>query len=658
MRVSHAAYLVSASILVLATIVTLVLIWASGLLKKPYQVVDEYNTIRQAVTVDFRSDIQSYFESGDATKLHKAEKLIFGIQEKNLPKLPIEISELLYPSLKKISDAVKTKLRGSGKQGADPQMLLKNSERQMQGVIDSVADYSLEGRGLNPKVAYDYLLFSNELNQLLQSLISARQNLISLKDQNKKEMIEDYLDKMKSTLTKIKKLPKMGIYEKEEEDDFANLLGGNDSADDNNSQVDKIDTSISEISSLIKRYLNDIETTQKQIIKVENSRLMVKLLSEELELNIKKADQQILSWRDEIESKVFAVFIVIIGIMFFMAIAIFSFLSLGVLKPLNLISRKMEEISQGEANLNVRLHLRGKNELSEMSNAFNLFVSKVADLVSEVKNTTIDLHSNAQNANEMISDSKQMVIDQQERTTQIAAAMHEMSATIEEIRSNIMTSDAIVSETNQKAIGVEKFSQESSRIFDQLANEIDEASTVIQKLSDDSKKVETVMDVIRQIAEQTNLLALNAAIEAARAGDNGRGFAVVADEVRVLAQRTQNSIEEIRQIIDSLLKGANDGADVMQGSAVKMKNAVEKHSEISDIFCEITSSISNISQMSASVATATEEQSYGVAEIAQNVEGIKLLSDTISESVVSAAKASESINSLSTNLDELVRQFE
>lgn len=658
MRISYATYLVSAAILLVASVFTIVLIWASGLLKEPYEVVDNYNRVRQEVTIGFRGYIQCYFESGDATKLHEAEKLITGVKKQLLPKLPPEIAGLLAPSITKLDDAVKTKLRGSGKQGADPQMLLKNAERQMQGEIDSIVDYSREGRGHYPEFAYDYLLFSNDLNMQLQKVIAARQDLIALQDSRKKEMIEDYLGQMSSILKKIENLPGMGIYEEAEEDDFASLMGGDDSEEDETEQVDKIDAYLSQLNSLINRYLNDIETTQRQVATVEESKALVESVSNEVDEQIKKADQQILTWRNRIEEKVFSVFTIIIGVMFIMALATYVFLSFGVLKPLRLIAQKMHAISQGDANLKVRLQIKGRNELTEVGDAFNLFVEKVGELVEEVKGTAEQLHIGAGKANEMARVSKDKVVDQQQRTTQIAAAMHEMSATIEEIRSNSVRSDGIVSETNQRALGIEEHSAETSAIFDQLASEISRASSVIQTLAEDSKKVETVMDVIREIAEQTNLLALNAAIEAARAGDNGRGFAVVADEVRILAQRTQNSIEEIRQIIDSLLGGANNGAEVMQKSADKMKGAVGKLSEITEIFTEITVSIGDISQMTASIATATEEQSYGVAEIAQNVEGIKELSDSISDNVIQAADANAEMNRLTDKLDGLVKRFD
>ncbi|THB69222.1 MAG: methyl-accepting chemotaxis protein [Gammaproteobacteria bacterium] len=657
MKISHATYIVSVTILILAASVTLVLIWASGLLKQPYMVVDTYNNLREQVTVEFYGHIQEYFSTGDAAFLHKAEKQINTVESDLIPKLPAEIGTLLLPSIQTLQDAVKTKLRGSGKLGADSQLLLKNAERQIQFSIDSIIDYSREGRSAYPALAYDYLNLGSELGKSIQQVIETRHNLIEFQDLKARQNLEEQLATMNSILVKIRELPPMGVMEEEEEDDFASIMGGDEESENKHEAIDKIIGYTDQLSGQINRYLQDIDTTQKQIKQVNNSKALLSNITAEIKGQIAKADKQITVWRRDIEERVFTVFATIVAVMFIVALATYFLLHDRILKPLNLVTTSMKQISEGDANLNVRLNMRGKCELTQLGNAFDLFINNIGDLVDEVKVATKELVGNAADAHDMVSKSKDMVVEQQEKTGHIAAAMHEMSATIDEIKSHSARSHEVVSETNSSALGIAKRSGETTTVFDQLSSEIGQASTVIQDLAHDSKKVEAVMDVIREVAEQTNLLALNAAIEAARAGDSGRGFSVVADEVRVLAQRTQNSVEEIRNIIDSLLDGANSGADIMQKSAVRMKDVVQQVNEITDIFSDVSNSIDGISQMTTSIATATEEQSVGISDIAQNVEGIKLNADEISSSVINAAHANESMSEQFDKLDRLVERF-
>ena len=168
------------------------------------------------------------------------------------------------------------------------------------------------------------------------------------------------------------------------------------------------------------------------------------------------------------------------------------------------------------------------------------------------------------------------ILQQQSEISQVATAMNEMTATVQEVAKNISSTAHAAKEAHDETSSGGEVVEQNIKVIQQLAGQTETASNVIHKVEEDSGSIGTVLDVIKGIAEQTNLLALNAAIEAARAGEQGRGFAVVADEVRTLASRTQQSTEEINEMIEKLQSGAGQAVQVMSQSQEQTHSAVEQ----------------------------------------------------------------------------------
>ena len=180
---------------------------------------------------------------------------------------------------------------------------------------------------------------------------------------------------------------------------------------------------------------------------------------------------------------------------------------------------------------------------------------------------------------------------------------------------------------------------------------------LIDGLSSRTEQIEKVTQVIQSIASQTNLLALNAAIEAARAGDLGRGFAVVADEVRSLAQRTQNSTEEIELMISSIQQGTGATVGALQSSAEQASHTLRRANSAGQALEKITASISQINQRNLVIASAAEQQALVAREVDQNLVTIRDLSTQTAAGATQTSAASQELSRLAIDLNGLVTRF-
>lgn len=242
------------------------------------------------------------------------------------------------------------------------------------------------------------------------------------------------------------------------------------------------------------------------------------------------------------------------------------------------ISELQRVIIDVEANgdLTHRAIVMQNDELGQMGGAFNSMLDKLQGFVSGVNGASGSLSASSQQLAAISEQTHQGVLQQQSETELVATAMNEMSATAQEVANNAASAaNAALSADDQakEGRGIVDTTINSIRA---LSTEVDKAAQVIQQLEEGAQDIGRVLEVIGGIAEQTNLLALNAAIEAARAGEQGRGFAVVADEVRTLAQRTQESTQEIKSMIESLQQSSHEAVSVMERVISRLRSVLSR----------------------------------------------------------------------------------
>ena len=321
------------------------------------------------------------------------------------------------------------------------------------------------------------------------------------------------------------------------------------------------------------------------------------------------------------------------------------------------VAKSLQDIASGDADLTIQLKSKGKDEVGELVRWFNTFVQRLRSIIGEVVNSTTHLAAAAEQMSNIVMQAKDGASHQQQETEQLASATNEMTSTIENMAQYASEAAQAAQHADKESVGGKEVVAATILTIDALVSEVEMTANAIHKLDQESTNIGKVLDVIRDIADQTNLLALNAAIEAARAGEQGRGFAVVADEVRVLAQRSSQSTNEIREIIERLQKEARDAVQVMQSGRAKAKESAGQAARAGTALEVITSKVSGINKMNTEIASTAAQQTAVAEEINKNITNINTIAQQTAEGAVQTAAASEELAGLAMRLQGLVGQF-
>ncbi|MBU0565469.1 methyl-accepting chemotaxis protein [Stutzerimonas kunmingensis] len=359
---------------------------------------------------------------------------------------------------------------------------------------------------------------------------------------------------------------------------------------------------------------------------------------------------------DETASSAFNGVVVAMLLAAVLTVALALLLTRSIVRPLNEAVSVAEIVASGD--LTRCIQVIGRDEPARLLTALGSMQASLRETIQRIADSSSQLASAAEELNVVTEDSTRGLHQQNHEIEQAATAVNEMTAAVDEVARNAVATSEASRESDDTAQHGRQQVIRTVESIGLLANDVTQTASEVERLAGQVRDISKVLDVIRSIAEQTNLLALNAAIEAARAGDAGRGFAVVADEVRALAHRTQQSTQEIEQMIGDVHQGTDKAVHAMQLSNERARTTLDLARAAGEALDGIASAISQISERNLVIASASEEQAQVAREVDRNLVNIRDLSLQSSAGANQTSAASQELARLAIDLNGLVARFQ
>ncbi|EKO3974235.1 methyl-accepting chemotaxis protein [Vibrio fluvialis] len=326
-------------------------------------------------------------------------------------------------------------------------------------------------------------------------------------------------------------------------------------------------------------------------------------------------------------------------------------------KPLLRLKDLVADLSRGNGDLTQRLDVTSKDEIGQISSSINRFIEQLQGMFIQVSSSSSQIDGAVNQLSSQSASNVHMLQSHTVETEQVIAAIEEMSATAASIAQSAADAAKLTELTNTYADESKHTVNDAVNSVTELESDVAEMSYTIGTMSEDTKQISTVLQVIGDIAEQTNLLALNAAIEAARAGEQGRGFAVVADEVRALAARTQQSTAQINDMLSKLRQTSDNVVNKMESTRRSCEATSDSTHKVMESLNTVTTSVVEINDLNTLMATSAEQQSQVTGEISRNMAAIQSLIGQLNQNASDTDLISRELGDTSNGLSHVVGQF-
>lgn len=326
-------------------------------------------------------------------------------------------------------------------------------------------------------------------------------------------------------------------------------------------------------------------------------------------------------------------------------------------KPLMRLKALVADLSQGDGDLTQRLDVASQDEIGQISASINRFIEQLQGMFIEVSQSSSQIDSAIALLGEQSRSNVTALNAHTVETEQVITAIEEMNATAGSIAQSATDAAKLTETATSYASESKVVINHAVSSVNALETDVTDMAGTIAAMSEDTRQIEGVLQVIGEIAEQTNLLALNAAIEAARAGEQGRGFAVVADEVRALASRTQQSTGKINEMLTKLRQTTDNVVTKMESTRRSCEATADNTNKVMESLNTMTSSVVEINDLNTLMATSAEEQSHVTSEISRNMAQIQQLIEGLNQNASRTDAISTDLGTTSSDLSEVVGRF-
>lgn len=342
-----------------------------------------------------------------------------------------------------------------------------------------------------------------------------------------------------------------------------------------------------------------------------------------------------------------------------------------VSRSIDAAAEQLKDISTGEGDLTVRLDVASNDEIGRLARHFNRFMERLQQIIQQIAGSAQLL---AQSSTELSATATQLA-DGVAATTgesdQVASAAEEVSGNMnhvatsaEQMSFNVKTLAAAMEQMSASIGEIARNAEQATSVAGTAASMAHASNENVCQLGTAADEIGKVIETIQDIAEQTNLLALNATIEAARAGEAGKGFAVVATEVKELANQTAESTEDIRRRVEAIQNSSGDAvrsigqiSEVIQQVNVVSRTIASAVEEQSITVKEMARNIAQTSDAAGAISSGVAKSAGASEEITRNISAVGQATQQTAQGAAQAQQASGQLSHLAEQLRELVRQF-
>ncbi|KPQ03027.1 methyl-accepting chemotaxis protein [Marinobacter sp. HL-58] len=467
------------------------------------------------------------------------------------------------------------------------------------------------------------------------------------------DLLEAERDERNFTITQDSQYIERAIgFVDEAESELASLLEMNEAGSEDRQQAERILDGVRSYGELLRRYETEISGPEEIVRSLEEQMYAAATGTIDLMEELKYREQAQL--QDAYDLAI-AEIIIVTAVALLSAILLAWALTRSITKPIKEVVGVANKVASGDLTVDVQSQ-RG-DEFGQLLAAFATMITNLRALIREIETGASGIASSSEELSTVTNQTSQGVAEQQSQTDQVATAMNEMVATVNDVAKSAEAAFEAANQASEKSGNGEKAVRETLELVADLNEQSANVSKQLGGLQAETNNIATVLDVIKSVAEQTNLLALNAAIEAARAGEHGRGFSVVADEVRSLAQRTQSSAAEIETLISNLVSSADTSVASMETGNKLAEQTLERAQLAGTVIQEMAQGVEEIRQYNSQIATAAEEQSSVAEDINQNVTLIRDVGDQSAASTEQVSAASQELARLAEGLSMQVARF-